>query len=807
MQYLTRIFRYNYALQTNCIQMKFSLNNFLLLVLVFILSQNIYARKYPKIKIKINKELPIQIGDTITITWSTTNVKHLYCYEISNEELPLNGSIEICPKSNIDYLFIAKRKRKERRKELKIRVVYPTVNSVNIPSSITDEETLAINWDFSNAKYVQIAGFEDNFSTKGKIPLKTDKDTCIQITAFNKYGYKTNIKTKVDVQYIDHFNHPKQVARNGNAIISWEYKNSDSIKFTNQSATLPPKGDIYIPMNENQNFRLEIYRKDGTFEVKSFKIDVYDSNIKYFTGNKTFFKGDNITLKWFVENADSVKLSCNEDTLPLIGQIKYSPLKDETFYLTAYLNGIKDTREFKTHMITRKFITGETEFSKLNKNTRLDYEIFSTDLSEFPDIVKLYVLVVDTSGNFVHGLAPPTISDSESKKYFIGLVETYIGNKNKNITDFKVEEHVSIKKGSRNISLVLDYSGSMITPINTLEFATKSFINNKNEDDKLNIYKFDNHIKKIIGLTKDKNALNHKYKKQGLKDFGGSTALYAAIGEGIYSVKESDQLSEVVIFTDGYENSSLFVKGAKAFNAIQVAEMARVNDIKLTCISFGNNVNKPLLETLANYTGGKYFDIETDKEIIGVWTELPYLSANYYIITFKTNSVENLNGVKLMYNNNIGQNITTKKEIYTEIPKELNETSSASFGYWNYYDSLYNNKTPLSLPQAIGYFSFNGTILLEKYEKNVELLVDQMNQDSTLDVVIFGHTDKVDSEDYNIKLSTQRCNWAKNFFIEKGIDKHRIITIPLGEKYPVHAKEDFSWQAQENRRIEVLLIK
>ncbi len=765
------------------------------------------SAKKPQITVKTDKSTTITLGDSIIISWKSKYAKSVFCYEISNNELPLKGSITLAPSQTTSYTFFADKRNQSKRKKIRITVLQPTIVEFRVPNQITDEDKASVSWTVENAEYVRIDGFDENFGLIGRIPLQASKDTVITITAYNKNGFATGESKKVTVNVIEKFDYPYRVPRNSNVNISWEFKHTDSVKFINLSGALPAVGDIYIQVKESSKYRAEIYRSNGTYEVKDFTILVYDSKIKAFTGNKTYFKGEEIILTWLVEDADSVKLSCSTIVQALKGFLKYKPEGDEIITLTAYLNGMEDQRFFKTHMISRKYISGETDYSKVQKNVRLDYEIFSTDLSEYPDLVKLYVLVVDSAGNFVHGLAPPTISANESKKHFIGLVETYTGGQSKKITDFKVEEYVSKETIPRDISMVLDYSGSMLEPINTLEHAAKSFISNKFEHDNLSIVKFDDRIKVVSNLTTDKSALNTRYYRKGLSGFGGGTALYAAVGEGLYTIKDSEQPKEIIIFTDGYENSSLFVKNAKATSALQIAKYAIDNSVKISCIAFGDNVNRPLLEVLSAYTGGKYFEINSDKQIIGVWTELPYLSANYYVVSFKPSSIENINGVKLTYNNNIGDKITTNKPIFTETPDELDETKTIPNAYWNTYDSLYNNKTPISIPQAIGYFNFNGDILIDDYVDNVELLVDNLLTDTSLDVVIFGHTDLVDTDEYNLQLSSRRCDWAKKYFIEKGISYDRIILIPLGEKHPVWKKEDEDWKAAENRRIEVLLLK
>jgi outer membrane protein OmpA-like peptidoglycan-associated protein len=43
--------------------------------------------------------------------------------------------------------------------------------------------------------------------------------------------------------------------------------------------------------------------------------------------------------------------------------------------------------------------------------------------------------------------------------------------------------------------------------------------------------------------------------------------------------------------------------------------------------------------------------------------------------------------------------------------------------------------------------------------------------------------------------------------IKLGIDDDRIITLPLGEEYPLWPDEETEWQANENRRVEAVLLE
>lgn len=71
-------------------------------------------------------------------------------------------------------------------------------------------------------------------------------------------------------------------------------------------------------------------------------------------------------------------------------------------------------------------------------------------------------------------------------------------------------------------------------------------------------------------------------------------------------------------------------------------------------------------------------------------------------------------------------------------------------------------------------------------------------------VVIEGHTDNVGSEEYNQRLSEERANAVKSFFISSGINQTRITTSGKGEKEPVASNNIPEGRAM-NRRIEMTI--
>jgi len=356
--------------------------------------------------------------------------------------------------------------------------------------------------------------------------------------------------------------------------------------------------------------------------------------------------------------------------------------------------------------------------------------------------------------------------------------------------------------------MVLDYSGSMSSSISVLETAAKSFIGNKRENDRISMVRFDESVVPEIELTKDKNEILNTVIFNGLLNFGGTTALYAAMSDGIESLKNNDnRTKEMIVFTDGYENSSMFYMGSKAVTAQELAKLANENNIRINIISFGNCVNANLLDALAGYTGGNYYPVSDNTEISGVWTELPYVKRNYYVIKFKSSDITKINGVKLSYNDNTGKNFTIGKKIYVNDSGDFGKYEVDSSAYWIKHLPPYNKKTPISAPQVVALFNLNGSVAMEQYIPKIDSLVSFMKSDTSVCIAIFGHTDLSDTKEYNDILSSKRCDFVKNYLVKEGIDEKRIYSIPLGELYPVWNDEKESWQAQENRRIEVVLLQ
>ncbi len=98
-------------------------------------------------------------------------------------------------------------------------------------------------------------------------------------------------------------------------------------------------------------------------------------------------------------------------------------------------------------------------------------------------------------------------------------------------------------------------------------------------------------------------------------------------------------------------------------------------------------------------------------------------------------------------------------------------------------------------------FGFNSAVLSESSKTSLRELAQILKEDSTTDIAIYGHTDKVGTYDANIKVSTNRANAVEKYL--------RSCNVPAAQFKFVegvgYTQYDESKSAAENRRVEVYM--
>ena len=118
-------------------------------------------------------------------------------------------------------------------------------------------------------------------------------------------------------------------------------------------------------------------------------------------------------------------------------------------------------------------------------------------------------------------------------------------------------------------------------------------------------------------------------------------------------------------------------------------------------------------------------------------------------------------------------------------------------------------ETPKLLGAGIGvpivlkgvFFRTNSAEISTESEIFLLDVVNTLKEFPQAKIEIRGHTDNTGDANYNLKLSQNRADAVKDYFIQHGVDPFRITSIGFGEKQPI-AGNDTRVGRQKNRRIE-----
>jgi len=96
--------------------------------------------------------------------------------------------------------------------------------------------------------------------------------------------------------------------------------------------------------------------------------------------------------------------------------------------------------------------------------------------------------------------------------------------------------------------------------------------------------------------------------------------------------------------------------------------------------------------------------------------------------------------------------------------------------------------------------------LLESSFTELDLLVQHMKDNPTMEIEVQGHTDNQGDARLNLELSQNRVNEVRKYLIAKGIEKKRIKAKGFGGSKPIYsnAKEE---TRKMNRRVDFVILK
>lgn len=102
-------------------------------------------------------------------------------------------------------------------------------------------------------------------------------------------------------------------------------------------------------------------------------------------------------------------------------------------------------------------------------------------------------------------------------------------------------------------------------------------------------------------------------------------------------------------------------------------------------------------------------------------------------------------------------------------------------------------------------FELNKAEILENSKKILQQALKYLNENSQIKIEIHGYTDNSGPKDFNKKLSQERADAVKLWFVQNGIDALRITAFGYGDSNPI-ADNNTEEGRLKNRRIEIVKI-
>ncbi len=158
---------------------------------------------------------------------------------------------------------------------------------------------------------------------------------------------------------------------------------------------------------------------------------------------------------------------------------------------------------------------------------------------------------------------------------------------------------------------------------------------------------------------------------------------------------------------------------------------------------------------------------------------------------------------------------TNRKEYFEDIQNvvtPLNETQLVDVSLKKLKEIIVVEEDIKKLKTDIIYFDFDKSFIRDDASKELDKLVEVMNEYPEMVIKIESHTDSRGSSDYNRYLSDKRAKSSRDYIISKGIDETRIESaIGYGEDMLLNDCDDKTKctreEHEQNRRSEFIIVK
>ncbi len=427
------------------------------------------------------------------------------------------------------------------------------------------------------------------------------------------------------------------------------------------------------------------------------------------------------------------------------------------------------------------YLTGTKPIDSVDQS-KLIVDVWTVEIDDYPDEVRLKSRVFDSSGNFVTNMADPYKLDSNAN-YWVSLNET-LGKVLKrgpiDIENFTVREFGAGDSIPYNIVLSVDYSGSMSGVMEAIFEGTEIFVGMKHPYDNIGLTSFNKDFDVKVPMMNDSNKILNIYRTRKTAGFG----LFSAVNDAALNcVDMLDSTDEevprvMVLFSDGDDNYSKKKIG-------EVIERAKEEKVHIFTVAFGYTKDKNM-RYMAEYTGGKFYKARSKEELIAIFRDIYMSLRYYYLVSYKP---PRFWGYHLV-------------EVGVKVPDR--EDSLFAYGEYDSKDMFPWDDIGDIFERPIQ-FDYNKAVIKDESIYIIEEVADAMLSLPKLKLEIQGHTDNIGGVEFNMDLSNRRAQSVMDALIGYGIDPRRLRSRGFGFSDPV-APNDTEENRAKNRRTQFEIL-
>ena len=308
----------------------------------------VVTQAIPQVKIVSFQANPstIKAGQSAMLIWQTENAEQVTISSIGN--VAKSGTTSVSPTTTTTYTLTASSTASGQQLTATVTITVnpvpkPVINSFSAnPSSINTGQSSTLAWQVENADTVEITGLGQLNPKADTATVTPAQTTTYTLTARNTSGTATATVTVTVVQpqvKIQSFQaNPSSINAGQSTMLIWQTTNADQVSISGVSGPLPTSGSTSVSPTATTTYTLTASNAYGqaTAKVTVTVVPIPAPVIVNFSADPVSIRsGQNSTLAWQVQNADTVEITGLGQVDPKAGTQTVAPTETTTYTLTA----------------------------------------------------------------------------------------------------------------------------------------------------------------------------------------------------------------------------------------------------------------------------------------------------------------------------------------------------------------------------------------------------------------------------------------------------------------------------------------